>query len=101
AGEISVQDSKSGMPYAKLLMAGGGLGGFAPSFEVEWPEGINIGGKVPRSAKLTVVFTDLQAPTAKKQVMKQRAATILQDIARLQEEAKRLGVLPNAAGEEE
>lgn len=100
-GTVSVQDSKGGKPYGKLLMPGGGLSGFQPSYQLDWPEGIIVNGKVPTAANLTVVFSNLTTATNRKAVEKAQAATILGDIARLQEKARRMGLEVPAAGDGE
>lgn len=114
AGSFLVQNStaKVPKPYGKLILTGGDKP-YESSFEIEWPDvrldvpGELLGAKakgsvkqMPRWGKLDVRFTDLQEPANKKQIIQTRAATVLADLARLQAEAKRLGLVPNSAGEE-
>lgn len=99
-GDVSVQPSKGGKPYGKWVSVGGGIGGFQPSIALDATDDVRIEGKQPMSVNVTVVFSNLQAPSAMKKVRESEAATILADIARLQAKARRLGVEVPSAGEE-
>ena len=109
AGEFSTfkTDAKTPKTWGKLTInAGRTANPFDPSFKVSYPD-IRINGLQPSEVNLTLQVRDLQKPTAHKQVIASKAATIKADIKAMMDQARRLGVdvsdlraEENAAGEE-